>query len=133
MKASELILPAAVVIGGAYVLNKFVPQLPNPFQPIVDWWTSIFTRQTGMFTFTRDTMRRTETNSIAAAGLVPNTTVIYGWKELAFSRLLATDVSGNLFFEFYIADSTPNGTYTIYLDQRPYGGGYGERKLTVTS
>lgn len=136
MKATELVVPAAVVVGGAYVIGRLIPDIPNPITAVVDAFNSAIQwisgqKLWGYMTFAKDTMHRTETNSIAATGLKPNTAVIYGWKELGFSMQLDVGPTGEFYFEFGIADSTPNGTYTVYLDQRPNQGPYGERKLTV--
>ena len=54
----------------------------------------------------------------------------YGWKELKFAVNVAS-VYGQFEIDILINDTTSAGTYTIYIDQTPWGGPYYEKKFVV--
>ena len=56
--------------------------------------------------------------------------VKYGWKELNF-MLFVYSADGEANVDFVIDSTTPPRVYTIYLDQRPWGGPYYEAKFEV--
>ena len=135
MKAKDLVVPAVAIGGGYIVVTRILKLIPDPLAGIggiSDWFNNLFKSQTGLFTFSRDSARQGETFAISSTGLKPNTPLIYGWKEIGFSTTVTTDANGNWTSpSILVAFSTPPGVYTIYLDQRPWGGAYGERRFTV--
>lgn len=141
MRSSDVIVPAIAVVGGAYALSKLVPGFPDPIKAISDWFSSLFTSQHGIWHFTKPpdqfgkniTATYGEQITIVGTGMLPATPIIYGWKELNYSEQYTTGTEGTIFITFTIDTSTAAGRYTVYLDQRPWGGGYGEGILTVTS
>jgi hypothetical protein len=130
---------AVVAVGGAYYVYKKLPEwAPEGIgKAIGDWFGNLWGGfggggPTTMFTFDKDAARQGERFGIFAEGLIPNSTLTYGWKELGYTQTLNTLSSGHLDLQYVeISPTTPPGTYTIFLDQRAQGGKYGERKFTV--
>ena len=128
-----------MLVGGYYVLNKLTGFNPlgESWNGFLTWLSHPFQTQTGTFALSSDSGRAGDVVVLLAAGLKPNGEVTYGWKPnfttgfQGYSDLTFADAAGNLRYPFYIAATTPQGNYTIYLDQRSAGGGYGERGFKV--
>lgn len=101
----------------------------------------------GIFFLVPDSGRHGDHIHMIARGLKPSTPLKYGWRSgVNFPGYEAQYVSkadgtwngpdSDEFAEFtdvyiIIANTTPPGQYKVYIDQRPWGGGYGERNFTV--
>jgi hypothetical protein len=135
MKAGDLIVPTVVVVGGYVVVVHVLKLIPDPLKSIQDFiggFGGLFTKKIGIFTLSRDSARQGQSIGIAAAELLPNTGIIYGWKEIPASRQqFTTTANGEWYGPGDILITAPVGTYHIYLDQRPWNGGYGEREFRV--
>jgi hypothetical protein len=84
-----------------------------------------------VFNTPKESAKQGETVFIELRGALPSTGVLYGWKELSFEQEFTTTPEGNLGTEVKILETTPPGLYTVYFDQRPFGGGYVQKRFTV--
>ena len=193
MKATDLVVPAVAVVGGAIVLNQVMKFLgasagafgdvlaglnpiPHIGQAVTDAGaaatnfskkiiegdpattgaiallgpvggiaggigniTGLLLGASGNFTVTPESAHHGEMVHLKATGLyVPKEPELfgiwplrYGWKELNFALGVAS-VNGTFETDILINDTTPPGSYTVYVDQRPWGvGHYYEKKFIV--
>ena len=146
--AADVGLIGGVLVGG-YLFYKNFPAIAAWIQDVLlggiggiggglkegyNWLFGAGQVQKGMWTTSHDARKQGEHISIIAEGMVPNATFVYGWKELGHQQTFTTSASGAMpggYLDITIAETTPPAEYTIYLDQRMSGGGYGERKFTV--
>ena len=191
MKATDLVVPAVAVVGGAIVLNQVMKFLgasagafgdilaglnPIPLigQAVTDAGaaatnfskkiiegdptttgaiallgpvggiaggigniTGLLLGASGGLTLTPESAHHGETFHLKATGLKTQSTgniatwpLWYGWKELNFRMMLAS-VNGVFETDVNVDSTTPPGSYTIYIDQQPWGGHYYEKKFIV--
>jgi len=70
-----------------------------------------------------------ESIDAAVEQLLPNTEVIYGWKNTGITQTYTSRADGWLALIIIVPDEAPNGVNTIFFDQRPWGGPYYEGKF----
>ena len=75
------------------------------------------------------------TFTVSITGLIPVQPVLYGWLDPSgvkiFERQINSDFDGSFSFDETVLSSTAPGTYTLYFDQRSWGGQYFTAKFTV--
>ena len=147
---SGLVVPGIIIIGGVIVFSKILPLVGGigGLQKALDDLIAFLKSPLGGGTspkpihiaLSHDSAQQGDSIGIAVDGLKPNTQLVYGWRELNFSATGPGYVSqsdGTWYGpggDIVIASTTPPGTYTVYVDQRPYGGPGGseyETKFTV--
>jgi hypothetical protein len=105
------------------------------------WWDSVFGGGSSgpALQLTRYSAHQGAIIGIAAYNLLPNTQGEYGWRATfnfpGYSEPFTASPQGTWYGNgngaLIIAETTPPGAYTIYVDQRPAGGPYLETQFTV--
>ena len=128
-----------MLVGGYYMLNKLTGFNPlgDSWNGFITWLSHPFQTQSGLFVLSSDSARQGGYVVLKGAGLKPSADYVYGWKPNAstgfngYQQQGITESDGTLTIGIFISASTPPGFYTIFLDQRMSGGGYGERGFRV--
>lgn len=134
-----LILGGGLLIGGYWAFTKItgINPLGDSWNGFVTWLSHPFQTQIGLFVLSMDSARQGGYVVLKGAGLKPSADYVYGWKANpttgfnGYQQQGITEPDGTLTLGITISYSTPPGYYTIYLDQRMSGGGYGERGFRV--
>ena len=146
---SGLVVPVITIVAGVVVFSKLLPVvggLGGLQKALEDLFAFLKSPLGGTspkpvhIALSHDSAQQGDSIGIAVDGLKPNTQLVYGWKELNFSATgpgYVAQSDGQWFGpggDIIISSTTPPGTYTVYVDQRPYGGPGGseyETKFTV--
>lgn len=70
-----------------------------------------------------------ESIDAAVEQLLPNTEVIYGWKNTGITQTYTTRPDGWLYLIVIVPQEAPEGVNTVFFDQRPWGGPYYEGRF----